>query len=67
MRIALALTAAAAACCAHTGPVTRPYPAPTADALAAALSAQQAAVRGMNARVRATSWLGGERDRKSVV
>jgi len=66
MRIALALTAAAAACCAHTGPVTRPYPAPTADALAAALSAQQAAVRGMNARVRATSWLGGERVRATV-
>ena len=44
----------------------RPYPAPAADALIAALSAQQAAVRGMNARVRATSWLGGERVRATV-
>ena len=44
----------------------RPYPAPSADALIAALSAQQAAVRGMNARVRATSWLGGERVRATV-
>ena len=66
MRIALALSAAAAACCAHTGPVVRPYPAPTSDALGAALAAQQAAVRGMNARVRATSWLGGERVRATV-
>ena len=39
---------------------------PTADALMAALAAQQAAVRGMNARVRATSWLGGERVRATV-
>jgi len=63
---ALAL-AALAACCAHAQPpVVRPYPAPTADALLAALSAQQAAVRGMNARVRATSWLGGERVRATV-
>ena len=44
----------------------RPYPAPAADALLAALAAQQAAVRGMNARVRATSWLGGERVRATV-
>ena len=57
---------ALAACCAHAQPVVRPYPAPTADVLLAALSAQQAAVRGMNARVRATSWLGGERVRATV-
>jgi outer membrane lipoprotein-sorting protein len=57
---------ALAACCAHAPPVVRPYPAPTADALIAALAAQQAAVRGMNARVRATSWLGGERVRATV-
>ena len=66
MRIALAMTAAAAACCAHAAPTVRPYPEPAADALIAALSAQQAAVRGMNARVRATSWLGGERVRATV-
>ena len=58
----LALTA----CCAHAQPTVRPYPAPTADALLAALTARQAAVRGMNARVRATSWLGGERVRATV-
>ena len=57
---------ALAACCAHAPPVVRPYPAPAADALIAALAAQQAAVRGMNARVRATSWLGGERVRATV-
>ena len=62
---ALALCALAA-CCAHAQPVVRPYPAPTADVLLAALSAQQAGVRGMNARVRATSWLGGERVRATV-
>jgi outer membrane lipoprotein-sorting protein len=55
-----------AACCAHAQPVVRPYPAPAPDALIAALSAQQAAVHGMNARVRATSWLGGERVRATV-
>jgi len=58
--------ALAAACCAHAAPAVRPYPAPAPDALIAALSAQQAAVRGMNARVRATSWLGGERVRATV-
>jgi len=55
-----------AACCAHAPPAVRPYPAPAADALIAALAAQQAAVRGMSARVRATSWLGGERVRATV-
>ena len=58
--------AALAACCAHAQPTVRPYPAPTAGALLATLAAQQAAVRGMNARVRATSWLGGERVRATV-
>jgi len=55
-----------AACCAHAQPIARPYPAPAPDALIAALAAQQTAVRGMNARVRATSWLGGERVRATV-
>jgi len=55
-----------AACCAHAKPIARAYPAPAADALIAALSAQQAAARGMSARVRATSWLGGERVRATV-
>src|SRR5262249_40811622 len=55
-----------AACCAHAQPVARPYPAPAAGALIAALTARHAAVRGMNARVRATSWLGGDRVRATV-
>jgi outer membrane lipoprotein-sorting protein len=57
---------ALAACCAHAQPAVRPYPAPGANTLLASLAAQQAAARGMNARVRATSWLGGERVRATV-
>jgi hypothetical protein len=52
--------------CAHAPPVVRPYPAPAPEALLASLGARQAAVAGMNARVRATSWLGGERVRATV-
>jgi outer membrane lipoprotein-sorting protein len=63
---AVSALAALGTCCAHAPPAVRPYPPPAADALIAALSAQQAAVRGMNARVRATSWLGGERVRATV-
>lgn len=55
-----------AAGCAHHGSVVRPYPAPAADALLAALRARQVAVAGMSARVRATSWLSGERVRATV-
>jgi hypothetical protein len=46
--------------------VARPYPAPSPEALTAALAARQQAVTGMSARVRATSWLGGERVRATV-
>ncbi len=52
--------------CVHAPPVARPYPAPTPDALMAALQARQQAVTEMSARVRATSWLGGERVRATV-
>jgi outer membrane lipoprotein-sorting protein len=52
--------------CARHGSVVRPYPPPAADALMAALHARQAAVPGMSARVRATSWLSGERVRATV-
>ncbi len=52
--------------CAHTRPLTRSYAAPAPEALAGALAARQSAVRGMSARVRATSWLGGERVRATV-
>jgi hypothetical protein len=52
--------------CTHAPPVARPYPAPPPEALLAALQARQTAVSGMSARVRATSWLGGERVRATV-
>jgi hypothetical protein len=55
------------ACCAHAPPVTRPYAAPTADELAGLLAARATAVRSLNARARATSWLGGERLRATVL
>ncbi len=63
--IGIGLTAFGGACV-HAPPVVRPYPAPTADALVAALAARQHALSGMNARARATSWLGGERVRATV-
>ena len=66
MRRAAVALLTLAACCAHAQPVPRPYPAPASGALIAALTAQQTAVRGMNARVRATSWLGGDRVRATV-
>jgi hypothetical protein len=47
--------------------VARPYPPPTTGDLAAVLAAHHAAVRSMNARVRATSWLGGDRVRATVL
>jgi outer membrane lipoprotein-sorting protein len=52
--------------CVHAPPVARPYPAPTPEALTAALAARQQAVGAMSARARATSWLGGERVRATV-
>jgi hypothetical protein len=61
------LVALASACCAHAPPALRPYAAPTAGELAALLDARAAAVRSMNARAKATSWLGGERARATVL
>jgi hypothetical protein len=71
-RALLAVGAAAAAAlplagCPTPPPAVRPYPPPTADELAATLAARHAAVRSMNARARATSWLGGERVRATVL
>jgi len=64
--IAVLALAGAMACCAHAPPAQRPYAGPTADALVATLAAHQAAVRGMNASARATSWLENERVRATV-
>jgi hypothetical protein len=57
----------AGACCVHAPPVARPYAAPSADELAGLLAARATTVRSMNARARATSWLGGERVRATVL
>lgn len=47
--------------------VARPYPPPTADALVQVLAARQRAVASLNATARATSWLGGDRVRATVL
>jgi Domain of unknown function (DUF4292) len=62
-----ALLALVLAACTPKPPVQRPYAAPTAAELSALLAARAKAVRGMNARARATSWLGGERVRATVL
>lgn len=61
----LAVLAFSTAC---PGParLARPYPAPAATDLLAALKARQTAVRGVSMEARATSWLGGERVRGTV-
>lgn len=53
--------------CARHPPVVRPYPPPSADRLMAAWRAHQQAFTAMNARARATSWLGGDRVRATVL
>ncbi|MEP6653741.1 MAG: hypothetical protein ABJA82_10300 [Myxococcales bacterium] len=47
--------------------VARPYPPPPAARLREALLARQRLVTSMNARARATSWLGGDRVRATVM
>jgi len=55
--------------CAHQRAAVRvrTYPAPTAAELVARLATRQADLASMNARVRATSWLGGDRVRATVL
>jgi hypothetical protein len=55
--------------CAHQPAAARvrTSPAPTAAELVARLAARQADLASMNARVRATSWLGGDRVRATVL
>lgn len=52
--------------CAGATQSVRPYPAPNAEELMAALKARQKAIHGINAETRTTSWLGGERVRGTV-
>jgi hypothetical protein len=65
-RMLAALLGALLLGCGHSAPAVRAYPAPERAALTDLLAARQQAVRGMNARVRATSWLGGDRVRATV-
>jgi len=52
--------------CASATRHVRSYPPPSAEELLQVVRARQAAVRGINAETRATSWLGGERVRGTV-
>jgi hypothetical protein len=65
--MAVLLSLATLACCKRAPPVNRPYPPPSAAELLQTIRAQQAAVRSMNAKVRATSWIGGQRLRATVL
>jgi hypothetical protein len=65
--LAVLLAAGVGACGGHAPPPVRPGTAPTADQLLRALGARQAALRSMNARARATSWVGGDRVRATVL
>ena len=66
--IALAVgLAIAAGCSGASPPAVRAGPAPAPATLWQALAARQQAVRAMNARARATSWIGGDRVRATVL
>jgi hypothetical protein len=58
---------ATAAGCPAPPAAVRPYPAPTTDDLVRVLAQRQAAVRSLSGRARATSWLGGDRVRATVL
>jgi hypothetical protein len=63
----LAAAVAATAGCPAPPPTVRPYPPPAADDLVRVLAQRQAAVRSLSGRARATSWLGGDRVRATVL
>ncbi|HET6150679.1 MAG TPA: hypothetical protein VFH68_24280 [Polyangia bacterium] len=65
--LAFGLALAAATCCGDRPPAVRPGPAPTAEQLLSVLATRQTLLRSMNARTRATSWIGGERLRATVL
>lgn len=69
LAIGLGGAGATGAGCAHAPAplLQRPHPAPSADELLHQLAARQAAVSSMNAKVRATSWIGSERLRATVL
>jgi len=66
--VALALVAAGglAGCPRHVR-IERPYPPPTAASLRELVRARQQQVRTLNGKVRATSWMGGDRVKATVL
>jgi len=53
--------------CPHHVRIERPYPPPTAASLRELVRARQQQVRTLNGRVRATSWIGGDRVKATVL
>jgi hypothetical protein len=53
--------------CPHHVRIERPYPPPTAASLRELVGARQQQVRTLNGRVRATSWMGGDRVKATVL
>jgi hypothetical protein len=67
MGILIALCAAGLSACAPAFVAQRPYPTPEPGALLAQLRQRQSAVRIVDLETRTTSWLGGDRNRASVL
>jgi hypothetical protein len=66
MALAAAAAVALGGCPRHVR-IERPYPPPAPAALRALVVARQQEVRTLNGRVRATSWMGGERLKATVL
>lgn len=66
MAVAAAAAVSLAGCPRHVH-LERPYPPPAPAALRELLRARQQEVRTLNGRVRATSWMGGERFKATVL
>ncbi len=67
LAIGAGLLALSAGCSGASPPAVRSGPPPAPATLQQALAAHHQAVRSMNARVRATSWIGGDRVRATVL
>ena len=64
--VALAVVLGLAGCPHHVR-IERPYPPPTTASLRELVRARQEQVRTLNGRVRATSWMGGDRVKATVL
>jgi len=67
VRGAAILFLASAIGCLRLVSLERPHPAPSGAELVQIVTARQASIRSLNARARATSWLGGDRVRATVL